>query len=142
MKGTYAFLGIAALLFAIAPAWSVNAQHHRMQMGHYDRQTETTISGTVVTIEKSDQGQMPCMCLHLTLKTDTDNVRVHLGPVAFVEKTMTFKEGDAVQVIGSKVTMMGRQAVIAREVKKGSDTLKLRDESGAPLWSGGPGGRK
>jgi magnesium-transporting ATPase (P-type) len=42
----------------------------------------------------------------------------------------------AIQILGSKVTMMGRTVVIAREVKKGDDTLKLRDERGVPLWPG------
>jgi hypothetical protein len=40
-------------------------------------------------------------------------------------------------VTGSLVKMMGNmEAVIAREVKKGSETLVLRDKNGMPLWSG------
>ncbi len=37
---------------------------------------------------------------------------------------------------GSRVTIDGKQAVIAAEVKKGADTRVLRDAAGVPAWSG------
>jgi hypothetical protein len=85
---------------------------------------------------------MPGMGLHLIVKTDKETIGVHLGPAAFIVKTMTFKEGDTVEVVGSKVMMMGRPTLIAREVKKGDQVLKLRDERGMPLWMRGPVERK
>jgi hypothetical protein len=48
---------------------------------------------------------------------------------------MEFKEGDTIQIIGSKITMMGRTVVIAREVRKDDQVLTLRDEKGVPVWS-------
>lgn len=36
---------------------------------------------------------------------------------------------------GSRVTFQGKPAVIAAEVKKGDEVLKLRDETGLPAWS-------
>jgi hypothetical protein len=106
-------------------------------MGNYDPKTEVTLNGTVEKVEYLDYGNMHGRGVHLTLKTDNETLEVHLGPSAFVEKTMTFKEGNNIQVIGSKVTIMGKPALIAREVSKGDKVLKLRDESGVPLWSGG-----
>ena len=44
-------------------------------------------------------------------------------------------EGDAIEVKGSRGKMDGSDAILAREIKKGSQTLKLRDEKGIPLWS-------
>jgi hypothetical protein len=41
-----------------------------------------------------------------------------------------------VEIKGSQVTVSGKPAIIAGEVKKGDETLKLRDESGVPVWSG------
>ncbi len=79
---------------------------------------------------------MPGMGIYLIVKSGNETTEVHLGPAAFVEKTMTFKEGDSIQVTGSKVTMMGRTTVMAREVKKGDEVLKLRDENGVPLFPG------
>lgn len=40
------------------------------------------------------------------------------------------------EVTGSRVTFDGKPAIIAAEVKKGGETLKLRDEKGRPVWSG------
>jgi hypothetical protein len=41
-----------------------------------------------------------------------------------------------VEVKGSRVTFEGKPAIIAAEVKKGDEVLKLRDENGFPMWSG------
>lgn len=46
------------------------------------------------------------------------------------------KGGDVIEVKGSRVTVAGKQVVIAAEVKKGDALLKLRDDSGVPVWSG------
>jgi DNA/RNA endonuclease YhcR with UshA esterase domain len=104
-------------------------------MGNYDPKTEVTLNGTVEKVEYTNYGNM--RGVHLTLKAENGTLEVHLGPAAFVEKTMTFKGGDNIQVIGSKLTMVGKPAVIAREVTKGDKVLKLWDETGVPLWSGG-----
>jgi hypothetical protein len=37
---------------------------------------------------------------------------------------------------GSRITFAGKPAIVAAEVKKGDQVLKLRDESGTPLWRG------
>jgi hypothetical protein len=34
-------------------------------------------------------------------------------------------------------TVDGKAVLVARQIKKGSDTWTLRDASGRPLWSGG-----
>jgi hypothetical protein len=52
------------------------------------------------------------------------------------EKHVTFAKGDALSVVGSKITMDGKQVVIAREITKGDQVLTLRDPQGLPLWSG------
>ena len=37
---------------------------------------------------------------------------------------------------GSRITFDGKPAMIAAEVKKGEEVLKLRDDNGFPVWSG------
>ena len=62
---------------------------------------------------------------------------VHLGPSTYLaEKNFTIRKGDTLEITGSLVKTGGAEAVIAREVKKGSETLVLRDKNGMPLWSG------
>jgi hypothetical protein len=46
-----------------------------------------------------------------------------------------------VEVTGSRVTLEGKPAIVAAKVKKGSEVLKLRDETGRPLWGGARGRR-
>jgi hypothetical protein len=43
---------------------------------------------------------------------------------------------DKIEVKGSRITFGGRPAMIAAEMKKGDEVLKLRDDSGFPVWSG------
>ena len=129
-----------ALLLLIIAASPIHGQRGRMMMGHYDPKAEITIQGTIEKLDRFEHGNMPGMPgmgmgIHLAVKSGNETTEVHLGPAAFVEKTMTFKEGDRVEIVGSKVAMMGRTTLIAREIKKDGKVLKLRDEHGVPLWS-------
>lgn len=139
MKRTAVIFGLAMLVLVGVAAASVQNEHGQMMgpmmMGNYDAKAEITITGTVEKIEKPGTDYMRGMGgIRLVVKTANETFNVHLGPAAFVEKTMTFKEGDVVEVTGAKMPMMGETAVMAREVKKADTTLKLRDEKGMPLW--------
>ena len=62
---------------------------------------------------------------------------MHLGPSWYLdEKKFAVKAGDTVSVTGSKVTLNNQPALIAREVRVNSTTLKLRDDQGLPVWRG------
>jgi hypothetical protein len=107
----------------------------------YNAATETTIKGTVESLDQGAQGMMMKMGMgmgtHLTLKTAKGDFQVMLGPSYFVaDKGFSFAKGDEVEVTGSRVTMAGGESVIAREITKGGKTLVLRDKTGKPEWSG------
>jgi len=75
--------------------------------------------------------------VHITLRTGTETIPVHLGPEWFLEKQdAALEKGDKLEVTGSRVSFEGKPAIIASEVKKGEQTLKLRDDKGVPIWSG------
>ena len=75
--------------------------------------------------------------LHLMLNTSAGPVEVHVGPAWNVSsRNITFAKGDAVTLIGSKVTMSDREVLVAREITKGQQVLTLRAASGVPVWSG------
>jgi hypothetical protein len=75
--------------------------------------------------------------MHLMLKTDKETISVHLGPGWYIEnQDVKIDPKDKVEVKGSKITFQGKPALIAAEVKKGNEILKLRDENGFPAWSG------
>lgn len=71
------------------------------------------------------------------LKTRDGSVTVLLGPVWYMrQQQFPLNVGDTWEVAGFKTTMDGKPALAAREVKKGAQVLKLRDERGQPLWAG------
>jgi hypothetical protein len=101
----------------------------------YDAARAETVAGDVVSVDQvSPRGQG----IGLTLKTGGGTMKVHLGPQWYFERQggLPIKAGDAVEVKGVRSFRRGDEVLIATEVKKGSDVLKLRDEKGVPLWAG------
>lgn len=107
----------------------------------YDPATVTTVSGTVAAEQRHDRGRGHAG-VHILLEVEGQKLDVHLGPDTFVDhQPVKLAVGDQVTVTGSRVTLEGAPALIARSVTRGADTLVLRDEAGRPRWSGGPGSR-
>jgi hypothetical protein len=139
-------LSILSLIYAV-PAWAQQAvpapeKGEGMRMGRrgpmYNPQTVVTISGEVVGVD-----QMPGMAagVHLLLKTDKETVTVVVGPAAYLDQQkMKIAAGDKLEVTGSRTTRRQGPVVVAAEMKKGGQVLKLRDAQGMPLWPPqGPG---
>jgi len=75
--------------------------------------------------------------VHMMLKTDKETISIHLGPSWYIEnQDIKIEPKNKVEVKGSRITFEGKPAIIATEVKKGNEMLKLRDEKGFPVWSG------
>ncbi|MDI6854664.1 MAG: DNA-binding protein [Deltaproteobacteria bacterium] len=133
------FVLAAACILALALAGGALAQQG-MGPGKgagqmYKPQMEETITGQVTSMETVTTG--PYQGVHLKVKTDKETLPVHLGPKSYLDKQeMKFSEGDKVQVTGSRVTMDGKPAIIAKEVKKDGKTMELRDDRGVPKWAG------
>lgn len=133
-------MGILCLIFAV-PAWAQQARPVPGKGGGmmggrggqmYDPKTLETISGEVLRVD-----QMAGMAagVHLTLKTDKETVTVVVGPAFYLEQQkMTIAAGDKVEIKGSRVTQRQGPVIIAGELKKGDQVLKLRDDQGLPLW--------
>ena len=69
------------------------------------------------------------------LQTDKETIAVHLGPSWYIDKqTPKIETNGTITVTGSRVTVDGKPAIIAAQVKKGNEILKLRDENGIPAW--------
>jgi hypothetical protein len=116
----------------------------------YDTKTEATFTGTVTDVKTGGPGRLGwLMRVHtlglghkgvqekqLLLKTDTDTVRIHLGPTAFLtDQKVEIRKGDTLDVTGSRVTIGDSQLVLAREIRKADNIWTLRDAAGQPLWS-------
>jgi hypothetical protein len=113
--------------------WGVNAPYQRL----YNPSTVETIKGTVVKIEQWTPERGMNKGVHLILNTDKGEIPVHLGPAWFLDKQDTkINTKDKVEIRGSRVDYQGKPAIIAAEVKKNDEVLKLRDDTGTPVWAG------
>lgn len=108
----------------------------------YDPDTVTSLRGTATAVDVVPARGGRSGGLHLTLSSDGATMAIHVGPSWFVESQgLQLSKGDLIEVTGSVVEADGGRFLVAREVKKGSAVLRLRDERGVPLWAGGPGPR-
>ena len=98
----------------------------------YDPGTEVTIKGEVAEVREIacpvSEGEIGS---HLMLKTPEGVTQVHLAAGRIVRSNkLSFSPGDQLTVIGSKVQLLGRNDVIAREILRGNEDFVLRDRSG------------
>lgn len=113
--------------------WGMGSQYNRM----YDPKTVGTISGEVISVDMITPMKGMSQGVHLTLKTDKEIISVHLGPWWYIEnRDIRIEPKDKIEVAGSRITYQGKPAIIAANVKKGDEVLKLRDENGLPVWAG------
>jgi hypothetical protein len=112
--------------------WGPGTNYNRL----YNPKTVENISGEIEKIEVFTPRKGMSQGMHLFLKTGTGSIPVHLGPSWYIEsQNVKFEAGNKVQVTGSRVTFDKKPAIIASEIRKGDQVLKLRDPNGAPVWS-------
>lgn len=104
----------------------------------YDRGSESKFLGKIAEVREVPKGELPGG-IYLTVKTEKgDSVNVYVGPREFVKIfDVTFKAGEEVEVLASKVKFEGGDIFLAREIRMGQVTLILRDDTGAPNWEWG-----
>jgi len=101
----------------------------------YNPATEVTIKGTIEAVNHV-AGARAWTGTHLTLKTDSGSLDVHVGPSWFLEQNkLSFAKGDEISVTGSKVKYGETDALLAREITKTDQKVTLRTAKGFPLWS-------
>lgn len=135
----------AVLLMALAPeqlmaqgqgqqsnkGWDKNSQYCRL----YDVSNTMEIEGEIVEIKKFTPTKGASYGLELVVKTKTGNRDVHLGPGWYMEdQEMQFEVGDMIEVEGSEVDFDDRKVLMAAEVERGDQEMRLRDDNGRPVW--------
>ena len=102
----------------------------------YDPKTEVTVKGTVEEVIQYP-GKGSSTGTHLMLKASEGTIDVHIGPAWFLSQQKTeFAKGNEIEVTGSKVKADGKDALIAREIKKEGKVIRLRNAQGVPEWAG------
>jgi len=102
----------------------------------YNPDALETISGEIVDVDLVRTRSGRGCCLVLTLeKADKKKIEINLGPSFYIEEQpMELRKKDKVDVTGSWITRRGIRRVVAGEVRKGNEVMKLRDEKGRALW--------
>jgi len=130
-------MGITVGAFVVALPALAQGPARQGRARHYNPATEVRETGTVESVREVS-GYRGWPGTHILLKTDKEDLDVHLGPTAFMSQSgFTFAKGDRIEVLGSRVRVGTMDALLAREVQKDGKTLVLRDASGIPKWSRG-----
>ena len=138
LNGLYLAATTAIFALLLVPmAYAQQGQGPGQRARMYNPATETTVKGTIEQV-KTVTGRHGWNGTHLNMKTENKTFDVQLGPSSFLkEKGFKVAKGDQVEVAGATAEFGGSEALIAREVRKGGETLVLRDAQGIPKWSRG-----
>lgn len=113
--------------------WGPGTAYQRL----YNPSTVETVTGTIESVNIITPMKGMSGGVHLLLRTEKETVPVHLGPAWYIERLdAKLEKGDRIEVTGSRTTFDGKPAIIASQIKKGDNTLVLRDSSGIPAWAG------
>jgi len=101
----------------------------------YDPESEITVQGTVQDVQDFYCPISGAEGTHLLVATEKGAIQVHVAPKSFLRgNNWGFKQGDRVEVVGSKILYAGHDAVVARTVSRDNVTLSFRKPDGKPLW--------
>ncbi len=127
-------LVVSVMMLTAASAFGQGMGQRRMM---YDQATVTTISGTIQSVDTLTGRRGNFQLIQLTVKDSSGTIKVNVGPAAFIDQQgISFKAGDAVEVTGSKIQFNDNDVMLAAVIKDGGKTLKIRDDSGRPVWAG------
>jgi len=103
----------------------------------YDPSQVEIVSGEVAAVKDIETRNGKTSGVGLELNTGGQNLLVYLGPHIYVDlQNVRIVPGDKVEVKGVQTVLDGQIIYLAGEVRKGDEVLKLRDDKGAPLWTG------
>ena len=109
--------------------------HNTLAEGHYDVKTVETLGGRVLSIEKTAPSNRRGYWINALLQTGQETVAVQLGPAWYIDNQRPrIQPNDTIKVAGSRVTVDGRPMIVAADVTKGNEFLKLREANGIAVW--------
>lgn len=103
----------------------------------YDAKREVAFEGRIIRVDPDPCVSLPVSSYHMHVQMAKEVVEVHLGPCWYMTgRSPVLKVGDIVSGVGSEATWRSadRRVIVAREVSRGKQVLRLRDASGKPLW--------
>lgn len=130
---------IAGLLLAwsllITGARSIAQPAHRAGY-HYNTSSVATVSGEIASIDYGARGWGGTGGTHFLLNTGSGVLTVFAGPSWFLQEKIQLARGEKIEVTGSRITVDGKPGIVAKEIRKGTAVVVLRNNDGTPLWAG------
>ncbi len=111
--------------------WSDESKYGKL----YDTQAMEFLKGEIVAIEELNPYSGMRTGIHLIIKTADDQVSVQLGPSWYIlNQGLKFEVGENIEITGSRIPLVDKHVVVAKEIWKDDGHLQLRDELGIPYW--------
>lgn len=128
-----AYICVLALGTMLAPPAGGTVKTENLPQ--YDPSTVMDFAATVLEVREVPKDN-PLSGVNLLVKMDSDaTIGIYLAPADFFRSfEIAFRKGDMIHVIGSRVKFAGENILLAREVRRDSATIYLRDRNGQPYW--------
>ncbi|MGA7770490.1 MAG: hypothetical protein WCA27_30185 [Candidatus Sulfotelmatobacter sp.] len=124
-------MGTAVVVLAIL---LFTSPRHRVPV--YSASNERTVQGVVQDVQEFYCPISGDVGTHLLVKAEDGTFQVHVGPTRFLnDNKLSVSKGDQIQVVGSRIIYHGQEALIARTVVRGNQTLAFREPNGKPMWA-------
>ena len=97
-----------------------------------------TVNGQVMSVDTVTPFPQMSSGIKMVLKTDREDVTVHLGPAWFIlyqGRSLSVNQKN-VEVRGCRAVINGKPVIMASTVVSMGWVLKLRDDDGIPYWCG------
>ena len=126
-------IGILMLGISIAAAGQAAPKKN---VPKYNPAEEAVYKGTIDELSEHQCPVSGALGSHVMLKlADGTIIEVHLATVEFTKMVeVNLQKGDAVEVTGWKTQLDGVDAILARELRHGTDVYTFRTKEGKPVW--------
>jgi DNA/RNA endonuclease YhcR with UshA esterase domain len=119
----------------VVPRASFAQQKTDGDLPKYDISQEAKFKGVVEEVKDRNCPISGGMGSHLMVKIDEKVYEVHVASTKFVKSfEVNFQKGDAVEITGVKTVFQNVDAILPREIKRGTDDFVFRDDKGKPIW--------
>jgi DNA/RNA endonuclease YhcR with UshA esterase domain len=126
---------ILALALGVTPICAAQKSEPNEIVPKYDVSKEAKFKGTVDEVKDRECPISGALGSHLMVKIDNKVYEVHVAPTKTIKSyEIVFQKGDEVEITGIKSIFQGVDALLVREIKRGSDTFVFRDPKGKPIW--------
>ena len=135
MRGLLVVVLPLSVAFAAPPALKPQGKPGADYLVLFNPAHVATVEGTIVRIYQVPSAKVRLTSVHALVRTKQGDVNVNLGPSWFLDnQELRLTMDDRIAVTGSRVKHNGVESIIAMEVRRGDEALKLRAPDGMPVW--------